>query len=70
MLEGLAEHSATWVAVSEWAADEIKKSALALEARDLSPDNTQFLRGYIAALRQVLALTQSPKLTVIASSTV
>jgi len=55
------QKSATWLAVSEWASEEIKVRHELLEMARLSHEDTQFLRGEISSLRALLAMpTASP----------
>ena len=51
-------YSETWQAVRDKAIAIIEQSRSRLEQRDQTEAETQFLRGKIAALRQMLEMTQ------------
>jgi hypothetical protein len=55
VLEGIDPHSPVWKAVQAWAETELEKCRIVLE-RPQPPDKSDNLRGYIAALRDVLKL--------------
>lgn len=50
--------SATWEAVTIWAEREIVSALDAIVARGLGPVETEYLRGRVATLRDILALPQ------------
>ena len=51
-------YSETWQAVRDKAIEVIEQSRSRLEQRDQTEAETQFLRGKIAALRQMLEMSQ------------
>lgn len=53
-------HSPTWIAVRKTAEQMIEADRGALEARGLPDTDTEFHRGRISALKEVLALTTPP----------
>lgn len=52
----IATHEQSWMDVSAHAKSEIEKRRTNLERPELSPSATEFERGAIAALRDILAL--------------
>ena len=52
--------SQTWIAVRKAAEQMIEADRVALEARGLPEPDTEYLRGHIAALKDVLALAAMP----------
>lgn len=60
------ETSPTWRSISKWAEEEISNTQLDLETPKLDPEETEFLRGKIAALRNLIDLTaESPEITAV-----
>jgi len=49
--------SPTWRSIQKWAEEEIENIHLDLETPQLDPDETEYLRGKIAALRNLIDLT-------------
>lgn len=54
------ENSETWRDVKAWAEKRIGNSRNAVEARGLPPEDTEFERGRISALRELMNLA-APK---------
>lgn len=58
--------SPTWRSISKWAEEEIANTQLDLETPQLDPNETEFLRGKIAALRNLIDLTaENPEITAV-----
>lgn len=55
-------HSATWAAVKAHADKEIEKSRNRMERAGLEPVATEFERGRVRAMREILSLTE-PRVT-------
>lgn len=53
-------HSDTWIAVSQFAELSLQDARRQLESPTLDHDRSQYVRGRIAALREVLAITREP----------
>jgi hypothetical protein len=53
-------HSRTWRAVKEWAEARLTSSRSTLEAAGLPREETEYERGRISALRELLGLTEPP----------
>ncbi|GAB2889571.1 hypothetical protein GCM10027202_17720 [Microvirgula curvata] len=53
-------HSDTWGAVSKFVEQSLQDARQQLESPTLDHDRSQYLRGRIAALCDVLALTRDP----------
>lgn len=52
-------HSPTWAAVKAHAEKEIAAAQAELEAHGLKPRRTEYLRGRISTLRDLLAIVQA-----------
>lgn len=52
------EHSRTWRAVKQWAEDRLVSSRATIEAAGMPPMDTEYQRGRIAVLRELLGLTE------------
>lgn len=55
-------HSLTWRSVEAWAEDEISQTHERLEQTGLTQQATEYERGRIAALRDLLRLKEPPHL--------
>ena len=60
--------SATWRAVATWAGKELATASEANEATGLPTAETEYLRGRIAAVRELMALMDEPDMRVVAPS--
>lgn len=49
-------NSATWVVVKRWTEGQIAQAQTALELRSTGPVDTEFWRGRVSALRELLRL--------------
>ncbi|WP_022727231.1 hypothetical protein [Fodinicurvata sediminis] len=54
--------SATWDGVKEWGEAQLERSRSTLEAPGTSPIDTEYQRGRVAALRDLLALPRRSEL--------
>lgn len=52
----IPEHDPVWVQVRDWARGELKQARARLELRGLSEADTEFERGKVDVLRDLLAL--------------
>lgn len=59
---GILVDSSTWHAVRKRATQEIAQAQLKLEQPSLSPIETEYERGRIAGLRDILKLAEKPVL--------
>lgn len=53
-------HSSTWQAVEAWARSQLSRDCQRLESPAMDAATTAVLRGRIAALRELLALSNPP----------
>lgn len=58
MADQIDPNSQTWRAVKAWAEGRRERSRSALEAQALPASDTEFERGKIAAVRELLALAE------------
>lgn len=55
--------SPTWRAVKGWAEERLDASRTAIEPHGVAPERTEYERGRIAALRELLQLPEPRKLS-------
>jgi hypothetical protein len=63
-------HSRTWRAVKDWAEARLTSSRSTIEAVGMPPLETEYERGRIAAMRELLALTEPSEVTTAGSTVI